>query len=144
MDPKNRIDHLDELLLREEGEGILLLAIQGAIKHLWELKNGGDFVLTETQQNRVDKLLNESQSVRFFVQDHIGVDEVKKGVCNALRAKNAMRSGTPFFNEIRPDGPKKGVHEDGSDQEKGVHDPQSDLERGFLRRVRLIWRPAGG
>jgi hypothetical protein len=72
--PQDRIHNLYKILLAEEGEGILLLAIQGAIRHLQELEKGGDFVLTNTQQGRVDKLLSESQSVRFFVMECIVAD----------------------------------------------------------------------
>jgi hypothetical protein len=72
--PEDRIHNLDELLLQEEGEGILLLAIRGAISHLQELESGGDFVLTANQQRRVDRLLSESQSIRFFVSERIVAD----------------------------------------------------------------------
>jgi hypothetical protein len=77
VDPKDRISDLDKVILREEGEGVFLLAIQGAIAHLKELENGGDFVLSETQQARVDKLLNESQGIRVFVMECVRPDPDK-------------------------------------------------------------------
>jgi phage/plasmid-associated DNA primase len=67
----DRIDHYDEVLLREEGEGILALIVQGAIAHLKELEKQGDFTLSASQKERVDSLLTQSQSLRFFVRDEI-------------------------------------------------------------------------
>jgi phage/plasmid-associated DNA primase len=62
-----RIDKFHEKLLNEEGEGILALFIEGAVAHLRELENCGDFVLTSRQKERVDQLLSESQSLQSFV-----------------------------------------------------------------------------
>ena len=67
----DRIDHYDEVLLREEGEGILALIVQGAIAHLKGLEKQGDFTLSASQKERVDSLLTQSQSLRFFVRDEI-------------------------------------------------------------------------
>jgi phage/plasmid-associated DNA primase len=70
----DRVDHYDEVLLDEDGEGIFGLFVQGAIAHLKELEKQGDFTLSAGQKARVDSLLTESQSLRFFVRDEICTD----------------------------------------------------------------------
>jgi putative DNA primase/helicase len=56
-----------KILLQQESEGILNWAILGAI-HLAECaRNSAPFPLTVAQQNRVDDLLGESDSLRTFV-----------------------------------------------------------------------------
>lgn len=66
--PKERIAEFAKVLLKQEAPGILLWLVQGAMAHLEELRNGGDFILTAKQQERVEKLLAESDSVREFVR----------------------------------------------------------------------------
>ena len=61
-----------DLLIAEEAEGILAYIVEGAAEHLDELENrGGDFVLSDEQMERVNRLLTESQSLRFFVKEEI-------------------------------------------------------------------------
>src|SRR5262249_4749774 len=62
------------ILIKEEGPGILRWMLQGAVAHLTELAACGDFVLTEQQQNRIDDLLCESDSVRQFVLKKVHED----------------------------------------------------------------------
>lgn len=71
--PKQRISGFGQKLLKEEGPGILNWMLQGAILHLQELEQQGDFILTETQQRRVDDLLAESDSVRTFLRECVGL-----------------------------------------------------------------------
>ena len=59
----------DALLLREEGEGILRWAVEGAVRLMQELRAFGVIRLTEAQSRRVDDLLSESDSVRSFVRE---------------------------------------------------------------------------
>jgi P4 family phage/plasmid primase-like protien len=66
--PKQRISEFAKRLLQEEGSGILNWALHGAVDHLHELATHGDFVLTSDQQERVEKLLAESDSLREFVR----------------------------------------------------------------------------
>ncbi len=66
------IPNFARMLVAEEGPGILLWGIGGAIKLLKELRAHGDLVLSDRQRERVDKLLLESDSVAIFVQDCIG------------------------------------------------------------------------
>jgi len=69
--PTKPIPGFDSLLLREEGEGILSWAVEGAIQLKRELDATGAIQLTEVQRRRVDDLLSESDSVRSFVRDCI-------------------------------------------------------------------------
>lgn len=64
-----RIPKFDEVLLREEGPGILNWMLEGAVLHLEELKAQGSFQLTEGQRRRVQDMLDESNSVRAFVRE---------------------------------------------------------------------------
>jgi putative DNA primase/helicase len=66
--PEKRITNFAQFLLKKESSGILNWMLEGALAHLAELKEFGDFVLTEGQRERVDALLAESDSVRAFVQ----------------------------------------------------------------------------
>lgn len=67
--PAKPIPGLDSILLRDEGEGILRYAVEGAIQLRRELAATGTIQLTDEQRRRVDDLLSESDSVRSFVRD---------------------------------------------------------------------------
>ncbi len=66
--PANPIRDFEDVLLEQEGPGILNWMIEGAVEHLVELDKCGDFILTDKQKARVEALLCESDSVRFFVR----------------------------------------------------------------------------
>lgn len=59
-----KIDAFDELLLREEGAGILNWGIEGACRLL---KNKGQIQRSENHSLRVDELLQESDSAAAFI-----------------------------------------------------------------------------
>lgn len=67
--PEKPIPDFDKLLLREEGEGILRWAVEGAIAAKREMDERGSLQLSEAQRRRVDDLLSESDSVRSFVRE---------------------------------------------------------------------------
>jgi putative DNA primase/helicase len=67
--PSKRILDFDKILLKKEGSGILLWALQGFAKLQAEFEACGDFKLTPTQLQRVDSLLSESDSLRLFIQN---------------------------------------------------------------------------
>ena len=68
---ENRIDNYSQLLFAEEGRGILRAAVSGAIAHLAELKDRGNFKETIKQKARVEHLLAESESIRYFVTERV-------------------------------------------------------------------------
>jgi P4 family phage/plasmid primase-like protien len=66
--PNERIGDFAELLCEEEGEGILALAVAGAYAHMEELASpGANFRTTPEQDDRVNRLLEESESIMHFV-----------------------------------------------------------------------------
>jgi len=69
--PKKKIPYFAEMLVREEGSGILNWAIQGLMKLQKELDQYGDIQLTDRQQAVVDSLLNESDSLRHFLKARV-------------------------------------------------------------------------
>lgn len=66
--PEKAIRDFAGMLLQKEAPGILNWMVEGAIQHLTELDEFGDYQLTERQQDRVDSLLAESDSIREFVK----------------------------------------------------------------------------
>jgi P4 family phage/plasmid primase-like protien len=66
--PKNKVDDFGAKLLMEEGPGILNWALEGLEKIVAETAVDNDFVLTPRQAQVINNLLDESQSLRTFVQ----------------------------------------------------------------------------
>jgi hypothetical protein len=65
---EDRIDNYAQVLFAQEAPGILRKAVAGAMAHLAELEERGNFRETE-QKTRVDRLLTESESVKHFVAE---------------------------------------------------------------------------
>jgi phage/plasmid-associated DNA primase len=68
---EERIANYAQILFAEEAPGILRRAVAGTAAHLDELKAGGNFIETDDQKNRVDHLLAESESVKYFVAERV-------------------------------------------------------------------------
>lgn len=66
--PVKPIPDLAKNLIESEGAGILNWALEGACAALKDLESHGKLVLSQTQSKRVEKLLEESNSLRVFVQ----------------------------------------------------------------------------
>jgi phage/plasmid-associated DNA primase len=73
--PARRVQNFGDVLIKEEGPGILRWALQGLIKALLEFNEFGDFRLTDGQQARVEGLLAESESVFHFLKGQLLTDE---------------------------------------------------------------------
>lgn len=69
--PALPIDHFAEKLIDEEGSGILNFFVEGAIQHLQEIKETGDYRLTPSQKLRIHNALLESDSVRTFLETRV-------------------------------------------------------------------------
>jgi P4 family phage/plasmid primase-like protien len=92
------INNFASMLVQEEGTGILLWMVEGAIEHLQELNATGGFTLSEEQKARVDTLLAESDSVREFVRTRlkpslspghdITVEELVQGYATFCTSRN--------------------------------------------------------
>src|SRR5215470_5252672 len=72
---KKKIPDFGESLVREEGAGILNFFIAGLGMLLRDIDATGDIVLTERQTGIVDSLLAESDSLRFFLKEHVQRDD---------------------------------------------------------------------
>ena len=69
--PEKRIPNYAQVLFAEEAPGILRKAVAGAIAHLAELKGSGNFKETKAQKDRIDHLLAESESIKYFVTERV-------------------------------------------------------------------------
>lgn len=67
--PKVKIPNFGELLVREEGPGILNWALEGLRMLFDDIEETGDIRLTARQSGVVDSLLAESDSLRFFLKE---------------------------------------------------------------------------
>ena len=67
--PRVKIPNFGELLVREEGPGILNWALEGLQTLLDDIEDTGDIRLTPRQSGVVDSLLAESDSLRFFLKE---------------------------------------------------------------------------
>ena len=73
------IPNFAQLLLKDEGSGILNWILWGATKLINDMETGKDFIMSQEQKDRVESLLFESDSVRMFVKNKIIVSENAKG-----------------------------------------------------------------
>jgi phage/plasmid-associated DNA primase len=69
--PKKKIPDFGELLVSEEGPGILNWALEGLRMLLTDIRETGDIRLTPRQSGVVDSLLAESDSLRFFLDSNV-------------------------------------------------------------------------
>ena len=69
--PNKIIPNFDQVLLKEEGEGILAWLIEGYLAHRAELHEHGTLKLTPAQQKRVDDWLEESDALRVFAKKRL-------------------------------------------------------------------------
>ncbi len=69
--PKVKIPNFGEVLIRDEGPGILNWALYGLHLLLADIAETGDIRLTPRQAGVVDSLLAESDSLRFFLRENV-------------------------------------------------------------------------
>lgn len=87
--PEKRIPNFDQVLLEEEGSGILNFLIAGFLAHREELREHGTLKLTPEQQQRVDDWLQESDALRAFARECI---KEGPGTITVEEVWNAFRS----------------------------------------------------
>jgi phage/plasmid-associated DNA primase len=74
--PVRKIPDFGAYLVKTEGSGILNWALLGAQKLLREIPDdGGDFQMTGRQDDIVDSLLAESDSLRHFLLDRVAINK---------------------------------------------------------------------
>jgi len=66
-----RIPEFDQVLLKDEGSGIINFALEGLKKIFNDFEQHGSIQIPENQQKIIDTLLSESDSVRYFLQEKI-------------------------------------------------------------------------
>ena len=69
--PAKKIPEFKDVLIREEGSGILNWALRGLGMLLQDIREHGDVQLTEAQDKIVDGLLAESDSLRHFLMEKV-------------------------------------------------------------------------
>ncbi len=87
--PGERIPDFADKLIREEGAGILNWIVEGAMKYLREIAEFGDIRLTPKQSHRVQRLLQESDSLREFVGSRI--ERAPLGIITVSELQEAYR-----------------------------------------------------
>ncbi len=75
--PEKKIPDFADLLIKQEGSGILNWALQGLKMTLEDIKIHGDIQLTKAQIDIVDAFLAESDSLRHFLNDCVVIDMMK-------------------------------------------------------------------
>src|SRR6516164_6751329 len=66
-----KIVDIEDMLVRQEGPGILNWCIDGAKKLLADIAQHGDLFLSPRQEKIVDDLLSQSDSLRRFLKDKV-------------------------------------------------------------------------
>ena len=74
-EPAKVVPDFNEILIHDEGSGILNWALQGLGMLLQDIKERGTISLTDAQKNIVDALLAESDSLRQFLIENVVSDE---------------------------------------------------------------------
>lgn len=74
--PDNPIRNFDEILFSEEGSGILNLALEGLAQ---VIRADGRIEATQAQAQAVENLLNESESIKFYLDARVEPVEPKDG-----------------------------------------------------------------
>lgn len=69
--PTTVISHYDDVMIDKEGSGILNWFLTGAQSLRIVLQSGSPFPVTPKQRARIDNLLSESDSVRYFITNHV-------------------------------------------------------------------------
>ena len=75
--PMKKIPNFADLLIREEGSGILNWALQGLAMLLDDIQGYGDIKLESEQKGIVDALLAESDSLKYFLEECVEADECR-------------------------------------------------------------------
>lgn len=110
QNPPQRVPYFEEVLLREEGSGILNWLLEGCFAHQRELAEHGILRLTEAQQKRVDDLIMESDPAHSFAQKCIkkskgnltSAEILKAYVAFAKEHNWTLLSEQVFFTKLRP------------------------------------------
>ena len=98
--PQKRIQHFDGVLLKEEGSGMLNWALLGFARLKEDLRETGDFALSENQHQRIDGLLAESDSLRKFLTERVVRDEESDLTGEEIKSAYAEFCGDSGWNPL--------------------------------------------
>ena len=93
--PEERISDFADKLIREEGAGILNWIVEGSMKYLREIADFGNIRLTPKQSYRVQRLLQESDSLHEFVRSRI-----ERAPLDTLTVKELQAAYRDFCEEM--------------------------------------------
>jgi len=74
---EKRITDFDKVLLKDEGSGVLNFAIEGLRAYYKDEASIGDICLSKEQEQRIEKLLSESDGLRSFVTKELVEEDGK-------------------------------------------------------------------
>ena len=108
--PAKRIDGFHEILLAQEGSGILNWALSGLVKYEQDHQIRGDIVLSDNQKARVAGLLSESDGLRTFLETelvltkdaNLTVDEITIAFAKYARTRQwKLLKASVIHNQVR-------------------------------------------
>jgi hypothetical protein len=89
----DKVENIHEVLLREEGSGILKWALDGAQMLLADLREAGRIRLTDRQRRLVENLLMESDSLQLYLRSEL----VKTADSNDTLTTDELYTGYASF-----------------------------------------------
>lgn len=108
--PERVIPNFADILVAEEGEGILAWLVQGYMAHRAELQEKGDFILTDEQRQRIEDVILESKGQTEFVRTSVVAgegdltsDEIYQRYIAECRARNWKPISRQKFLKDLPD-----------------------------------------
>jgi P4 family phage/plasmid primase-like protien len=90
------IPNIHEMLISEEGSGILNFYLEGAKKLFRDIQEKGGLTLTDSQRERVDALLSESDSLRIFLREKLVADHKKSDARCSLTVDEIITEYTRY------------------------------------------------
>jgi putative DNA primase/helicase len=108
--PDRVIPNFADILVEEEGEGILNWLAEGYMVHRAELQDKGDFILTDEQRQRIEDVILESKGHTEFVRTNVVAgdgdltsDEIYQRYVTECRARGWKPTSRQKFLKELPD-----------------------------------------
>lgn len=108
--PERVIPNFADIIVAEEGEGVLSWLVQGYTAHRAELQEKGDFILTDEQRQRIEDVILESKGQTEFVRTSVVAgegdltsDEIYQRYIANCRARNWKPISRQKFLKELPD-----------------------------------------
>lgn len=108
--PDRVIPNFEDIIVEQEGEGVLAWLVQGYMAHRTELKEKGDFILTDEQHQRIEDLILESKGHTEFLRTNVvngegdlTSEEIYKRYVADCRARNWKPIARQKFLKDLPD-----------------------------------------